>query len=63
MDDVVGMMLTLSSGSWKTVHLKPYNFKSKGALTPSGALHPCRHLLQRKFALVEIGLADVDGLQ
>lgn len=29
------------SGAWKTVQLKPYNFKSKGALTPSGALHPC----------------------
>ena len=28
------------SGAWKTVHLKPYNFKAKGALTPSGALHP-----------------------
>lgn len=30
----------LASGSWKTAHLKPYNFNSKGAPTPSGALHP-----------------------
>ena len=31
---------TQHSGAWKTVHLKPYNFKAKGAPTPSGALHP-----------------------
>merc|ERR1711939_420644 len=30
----------LASGAWKTVKLKPYNFKAKGAPTPSGALHP-----------------------
>ena len=30
----------LASGAWKTAHLKPYNFNSKGAPTPSGALHP-----------------------
>ena len=29
-----------NSGAWKSVHLKPYNFKAKGALTASGALHP-----------------------
>lgn len=34
----------LRSGAWKNVKLKPYNFKSKGALTPSGALHPCMSL-------------------
>lgn len=28
------------SGAWKNVKLKAYNFKSKGALTTSGALHP-----------------------
>jgi len=28
------------SVSWKTVKLKPYNFKAKGALAESGALHP-----------------------
>jgi phenylalanyl-tRNA synthetase alpha subunit len=27
-------------GAWKTVKLKAYNFKSKGALAASGALHP-----------------------
>ena len=31
------------SGAWKTVKLKPYNFKAKGAPTPSGALHPCEN--------------------
>lgn len=30
----------LANGSWKTAKLKPYNFKAKGAVTPSGALHP-----------------------
>ena len=30
----------LFSGAWKNVKLKPYNFKSKGALISSGALHP-----------------------
>jgi phenylalanyl-tRNA synthetase alpha chain len=30
----------LATGAWKTVKLKPYNFKAKGAPTPSGALHP-----------------------
>ena len=30
----------LASGAWKTVELKPYNFKALGAPTPSGALHP-----------------------
>lgn len=34
------------SGAWKNVKLKPYNFKSKGAVTSTGALHPCmqRHI-------------------
>ncbi|KAI4136782.1 MAG: hypothetical protein LQ341_005454 [Variospora aurantia] len=30
----------LATGTWKTVKLKPYNFKALGAPTPSGALHP-----------------------
>lgn len=30
----------IASGAWKTVQLKPYNFKAKGAPSPSGALHP-----------------------
>lgn len=31
------------SGAWKNAKLKPYNFKSKGAVTSTGALHPCMH--------------------
>ncbi|KAL2041893.1 hypothetical protein N7G274_005080 [Stereocaulon virgatum] len=30
----------LASGTWNTVRFKPYNFKSMGAPTMSGALHP-----------------------
>ncbi|KAF3386394.1 Phenylalanine--tRNA ligase alpha subunit [Penicillium rolfsii] len=30
----------LADGSWKTAHLKPYNFNAKGAITPAGTLHP-----------------------
>ncbi|KAA6415540.1 MAG: phenylalanyl-tRNA synthetase alpha chain [Lasallia pustulata] len=50
----------LANGSWKTVHLKPYNFKSKGALTPSGALHPLnkvRHEFRQIF--FEMGFEEM----
>ncbi|CAI7624419.1 tRNA synthetases class II core domain (F)-domain-containing protein [Penicillium cosmopolitanum] len=30
----------LSNGAWKDIEFKAYNFSAKGALTPSGALHP-----------------------
>ena len=41
------------SGAWKNVKLKPYNFKSKGALTPSGALHPCKNPIYVTKTLVK----------
>ncbi|MCJ1337180.1 Phenylalanyl-tRNA synthetase, beta subunit, cytoplasmic [Bachmanniomyces sp. S44760] len=50
----------LASGAWKTVQLKPYNFKSKGAMTPSGALHPLnkvRHEFRQIF--FEMGFEEM----
>ena len=50
----------LASGAWKTVQLKPYNFKAKGALTPSGALHPLnkvRHEFREIF--FEMGFEEM----
>ncbi|MCJ1402057.1 Phenylalanyl-tRNA synthetase, beta subunit, cytoplasmic [Xylographa trunciseda] len=50
----------LASGAWKSVKLKPYNFKSKGALTPSGALHPLnkvRHEFRQIF--FEMGFEEM----
>ena len=50
----------LASGAWKTVQLKPYNFKSKGAPTPSGALHPLnkvRHEFREIF--FEMGFEEM----
>ncbi|KAI9874450.1 MAG: Phenylalanyl-tRNA synthetase, beta subunit, cytoplasmic [Pleopsidium flavum] len=50
----------LASGSWRNVHLKPYNFKSKGAITPSGALHPLnkvRHEFRQIF--FEMGFEEM----
>ncbi|MCJ1304404.1 Phenylalanyl-tRNA synthetase, beta subunit, cytoplasmic [Hypocenomyce scalaris] len=50
----------LASGSWKSARLKPYNFKSKGALTPSGALHPLnkvRHEFRQIF--FEMGFEEM----
>ncbi|KAJ5842737.1 uncharacterized protein N7525_000478 [Penicillium rubens] len=36
----------IANGSWKTAHLKPYNFNAKGAPTPSGTLHPLNKVRQ-----------------
>ncbi|KAJ5163171.1 Phenylalanyl-tRNA synthetase class IIc alpha subunit [Penicillium coprophilum] len=36
----------IANGSWKTAHLKPYNFNAKGAPTPAGALHPLNKVRQ-----------------
>ena len=50
----------LASGAWKTVQLKPYNFKAKGALTASGALHPLmkvRHEFRQIF--FELGFTEM----
>lgn len=50
----------LASGAWKTVKLKPYNFKAKGAITPSGALHPLnkvRHEFRQIF--FEMGFEEM----
>lgn len=50
----------LASGAWKTVKLKPYNFKAKGAPTPSGALHPLnkvRHEFRQIF--FEMGFEEM----
>ena len=50
----------LASGSWKTVKLKPYNFKAKGAPTESGALHPLnkvRHEFRQIF--FEMGFEEM----
>jgi phenylalanyl-tRNA synthetase alpha subunit len=47
-------------GAWKTAKLKPYNFKAKGALTPSGALHPLmkvRHEFRQIF--FEMGFEEM----
>ena len=50
----------LASGAWKTVKLKPYNFKSLGAPTGSGALHPLnkvRHEFRQIF--FEMGFEEM----
>ena len=50
----------LATGEWKTVKLKPYNFKAKGALTPTGALHPLnkvRHEFRQIF--FEMGFTEM----
>lgn len=50
----------LASGAWKTAQLKPYNFKAKGAITPSGALHPLnkvRHEFREIF--FEMGFEEM----
>lgn len=50
----------LASGAWKTVQLKPYNFKSKGALTPSGALHPLNKVRQEfREIFFEMGFEEM----
>ncbi|KZF24484.1 phenylalanyl-tRNA synthetase alpha chain [Xylona heveae TC161] len=50
----------LASGAWKTASFKPYNFKSLGAFTPSGALHPLmkvRHEFRQIF--FEMGFEEM----
>lgn len=50
----------LSSGSWKTAKLKPYNFKAKGAPTPSGALHPLNKVRQEfRSIFFEMGFEEM----
>ncbi|KAL8668910.1 MAG: hypothetical protein Q9168_006477 [Polycauliona sp. 1 TL-2023] len=56
--DLTADMLT--SGAWKTVHLKPYNFNAMGAPTMSGALHPLnkvRHEFRQIF--FEMGFEEM----
>ncbi|KAL8787601.1 MAG: hypothetical protein Q9195_007689 [Heterodermia aff. obscurata] len=50
----------LASGAWKTVQLKPYNFKARGTLAESGALHPLnkvRHEFRQIF--FEMGFEEM----
>lgn len=50
----------IASGAWRTVQLKPYNFKAKGAPTPAGALHPLnkvRHEFRQIF--FEMGFTEM----
>ncbi|KAL8997119.1 MAG: hypothetical protein Q9188_006406 [Gyalolechia gomerana] len=50
----------LATGAWKTVKLKPYNFKAMGAQAPSGALHPLnkvRHEFRQIF--FEMGFEEM----
>ncbi|KAI1608586.1 phenylalanyl-tRNA synthetase alpha chain [Exophiala viscosa] len=50
----------LASGAWKTVQLKPYNFKAKGAATPSGALHPLNKVRQEfRDIFFEMGFEEM----
>lgn len=50
----------LADGSWQTVKLKPYNFKAKGALTPSGALHPLNKVRQEfREIFFEMGFEEM----
>ena len=50
----------LANGSWKTVKLKPYNFKARGAPTPSGALHPLNKVRQEfRDIFFEMGFEEM----
>ncbi|KAF7713300.1 Phenylalanine--tRNA ligase, alpha subunit [Penicillium ucsense] len=50
----------LADGSWKTVHLKPYNFNAKGAITPAGALHPLNKVRQEfRNIFFEMGFEEM----
>lgn len=56
--DLTGEML--ADGSWKTAKLKPYNFKAKGAATPSGALHPLNKVRQEfREIFFEMGFEEM----
>ena len=50
----------LATGAWKTVQLKPYNFNSKGAPSPAGALHPLNKV-RHEFRLIftEMGFTEM----
>lgn len=50
----------LASGAWKTVQLKPYNFKAKGAPTNAGALHPLNKVRQEfREIFFEMGFEEM----
>ncbi|THC93280.1 hypothetical protein EYZ11_007238 [Aspergillus tanneri] len=50
----------LMNGSWKTAQLKPYNFKAKGAPTPSGAFHPLNKVRQEfRNIFFEMGFEEM----
>ena len=56
--DLTADMLT--NGSWKTAKLKPYNFKAKGAPTPTGALHPLNKVRQEfRSIFFEMGFEEM----
>ncbi|KAL1991487.1 hypothetical protein VTN49DRAFT_4795 [Thermomyces lanuginosus] len=50
----------LASGAWKTVQLKPYNFRAKGAPAQSGALHPLNKVRQEfRSIFFEMGFEEM----
>lgn len=50
----------LTNGSWKTAKLKPYNFKAKGAPTPTGAFHPLNKVRQEfRNIFFEMGFEEM----
>ncbi|EXJ87160.1 phenylalanyl-tRNA synthetase alpha chain [Capronia epimyces CBS 606.96] len=50
----------LASGAWKTVQLKPYNFKAKGTPTVAGALHPLNKVRQEfREIFFEMGFEEM----
>ncbi|KAL2363684.1 hypothetical protein RJZ56_003391 [Blastomyces dermatitidis] len=50
----------LANGSWKTAKFKPYNFHAKGAITPSGALHPLNKVRQEfRQIFFEMGFEEM----
>lgn len=50
----------LANGSWKTVTLKPYNFKAKGAPTSAGAFHPLNKVRQEfRNIFFEMGFEEM----
>lgn len=50
----------LLSGSWKSAHFKPYNFKAKGAPTPAGAFHPLNKVRQEfRSIFFEMGFEEM----
>ncbi|KAL8804136.1 MAG: hypothetical protein Q9182_002770 [Xanthomendoza sp. 2 TL-2023] len=50
----------LATGAWKSVKLKPYNFKAMGAPTMSGALHPLNKVRQEfRQIFFEMGFEEM----